>query len=68
MMGHYRSEMYTTAELEAEELRAKKDRESLVKGINLAIENQGLENVLADILEMGIAMSRMGYRDRGRGE
>lgn len=50
-MGHYRSEMYTEAELQREELEAQQRRERLVNGIRDAIDKRGVEHVLADIIE-----------------
>lgn len=60
-MGHYRSEMVSDEEHQAEADHAKLLRDATAKRIRGAIEMEGVEFVLADILADPL-MARIRYR------
>lgn len=50
-MGHYYSELYTKEEIRIKNELKERQRQKLLSGIRLAISKNGVENVLADIIE-----------------
>ena len=50
-MGHYRSEMVSDKEINREEQQKREKREQRAAKIKAAINSEGIEYVLADIIE-----------------
>lgn len=63
-MGHYYSELYTKEEIRIKNELKERQRQKLLSGIRLAISKNGVEHVLADIIEKsGNFLLRQSYEN-----